>query len=53
MANYIAGPRQSRFGEEIWIEVGPGNWWSLFINGKVYKQSADHDFIQREFNSRL
>ena len=49
MAVIKEGP--SRFGGWIKIEEGPGSWWTLFVDGVIKAQSADHNYILKEYNS--
>jgi len=51
MAAISGYDKPCKYGGRVWIENGPGSWFSLFVNGDIKAQSADWNYIVREFNS--
>ena len=42
--------RRCKYGGLVWIEKGPGSWFTLFVDGSIKAQSEDWGFIVGKFN---
>ena len=40
-----------KYGGLVRIEEGPGSWWTLYVDNEIKAQSADHEYILREYNN--
>ena len=49
MATVICEKHTAKFGW-VKIEEGPGSWWTLYVNGDIKAQSADHGYIKKQYD---